>query len=104
MSDLSPNLLSLIYSGQERDASLYKMCLPDGNGSIGAWVIEQTSYLVDSHSVSILVSLFRTNKHQIQGKWDIHVIAKKSAAAITSKQANSSLKTIFIDSVRKLDH
>ena len=47
---------------------------------------------------------FRTNKHQVQGKWDIHVIAKKSAAAISSKQANSSLKTIFIDSVRKLDH
>ncbi len=38
---------------------------------------------------------FRLNRHNIAGKWDINIIAKKEAANITAEQAFFSLKNIF---------
>lgn len=38
---------------------------------------------------------FRLNKNYIEGRWDINIIAKRSAAAISSNQAFSSLQNIF---------
>jgi ribonuclease P protein component len=40
---------------------------------------------------------FRLNRHIFSGGWDINIIAKKSAAELTSKEAFLSLENIFND-------
>ncbi len=47
---------------------------------------------------------FRLNRHRIQGIWDINIIARKKAAAISSKIVFSSLEKIFKDLAKELDH
>ncbi|MDM8524472.1 ribonuclease P protein component [Desulfococcaceae bacterium HSG8] len=38
---------------------------------------------------------FRQNRHRMAGQWDINIIAKKSAAGLTTKEIFSSLKNLF---------
>jgi ribonuclease P protein component len=38
---------------------------------------------------------FRLNRHRIFGKWDINIIARREAAALTNEQACSSLQNVF---------
>ena len=40
---------------------------------------------------------FRLNRHMITGNWDINIIAKKTAAQLTSREAFLSLENIFSD-------
>lgn len=47
---------------------------------------------------------FRLNRHNMEGCWDINLIAKKSAAALTNKQVFESLKDIFAEATRKFEH
>ncbi len=44
---------------------------------------------------------FRLNKHDIKGKLDINIIAKKATAGLSSDQAFISLKSIF-NSIKEL--
>jgi len=43
----------------------------------------------------LLREYFRLNRHNIKGTWDINIISKKAAAALTSQTVFSSLKNIF---------
>jgi len=47
---------------------------------------------------------FRLNRHVITGYWDINIIAKKRAADLSSKQAFLSLKEVFKNISRSLEH
>jgi ribonuclease P protein component len=38
---------------------------------------------------------FRTHRQQLRGVWDINIIAKDEAAALSANQAYSSLETLF---------
>lgn len=38
---------------------------------------------------------YRVNRHKITGDWDINIIARKEAVALSSDQAFSSLRNIF---------
>ena len=47
---------------------------------------------------------FRLNRHIITGYWDINIIAKKRAADLSSEQAFLSLKEVFKNISRSLEH
>ena len=47
---------------------------------------------------------FRLNRHIITGHWDINIIAKKRAAHLSSDQAFLSLKDVFGNITRSLEH
>jgi ribonuclease P protein component len=47
---------------------------------------------------------FRLNRHIITGQWDINIIAKKKAADLSSEQAFLSLKDVFRNISRSLEH
>ena len=47
---------------------------------------------------------FRLNRHIITGYWDINIIAKKRAADLSSGQAFLSLKEVFKNISRSLEH
>ena len=47
---------------------------------------------------------FRLNRHIITGHWDINIIAKKKAADLSSEQAFLSLKDVFRNISRSLEH
>ena len=47
---------------------------------------------------------FRLNRHIITGYWDINIIAKKRAADLSSEQAFLSLKDVFKNISRSLEH
>jgi len=38
---------------------------------------------------------FRLNRHNLQGSWDIVIIARKEAVELTSNEAFSSLQNVF---------
>jgi len=47
---------------------------------------------------------FRLNRHIITGYWDINIIAKKEAAALSSKKVSLSLQNIFNSISRSCGH
>ena len=47
---------------------------------------------------------FRLNRHIITGYWDINIIAKKRAADLSSEQAFLSLREVFKNISRSLEH
>lgn len=47
---------------------------------------------------------FRLNKHKITGNWDINIIAKKEASAVSSDQVFSSLASLFDKIAGRFDH
>ena len=47
---------------------------------------------------------FRLNRHIITGHWDINIIAKTKAADLSSEQAFLSLKDVFRNISRSLEH
>jgi len=47
---------------------------------------------------------YRLNRRHMKGCWDINLIAKKSAAALSAKQVLSSLEDIFAKATGTSDH
>jgi len=47
---------------------------------------------------------FRLNRHRIQGNWDINIIARQKASAISSKIAFSSLEKLFDDLAKESNY
>ena len=68
----------------------------NGRTRLGITVTKKVGGAVTRNRIKRCVrEFFRNNKDFIQGELDINIIAKKSAASLSSTRASSSLQNIF---------
>jgi ribonuclease P protein component len=75
------------------------LCLPGSSPwpRLGVTVSRRVGNAVTRNRIKRLVrEWFRLHKSVIQGIWDINIIAKKSAAGVTSPQVFRSLEKVFV--------
>ncbi len=76
-----------------------------GRTRLGITVSKKVGCAVIRNRIKRLArEFFRLNRHHIEGCWDINLIAKKSVAALTTKQVFASLSDIFAKATRNADH
>ncbi len=75
---------------------------PKGRTRLGITVTKKVGNAVIRNRIKrIIREYFRLNKHNIIGFWDINIIAKKEASAISSDRVFNSLQWIFSNIARR---
>jgi ribonuclease P protein component len=52
----------------------------------------------------VIREFFRLNRHNLEGHWDINIIAKKEAVDLSSKLVNQSLQQMFVQISEHVNH
>ena len=94
-----PEFLHLASSGEKiQDRHFIVVFQPnrDGRTRLGITVTKKVGPAVTRNRIKrTLREFFRLNRHQLQGHWDLNIIAKRGAAAIDTGQAQASLTRLF---------
>ena len=94
-----PEFLDLANNGEKiQDRHFIIVFQPnrDGKSRLGITVTKRVGPAVTRNRIKrVSREFFRLNRHQLQGHWDLNIIAKHRAAAIDTGQAHASLTRLF---------
>ena len=94
-----PEFLDLANNGekiQDRHFIIVFQPNSDGRTRLGITVTKKVGPAVARNRIKrTLREFFRLNRHQLQGHWDLNIIAKHSAATIDTGQTRASLSQLF---------
>ena len=103
-----PDFLQLTRTGKKIQNSHFVVYFSPGlhhRSRLGITVSKKVGNAVTRNRIKRLTrEYFRNNRHTLQGAWDINIIARKKAAALTSAQIFASFEDLFKCIAKKIEH